>query len=94
MSAAAELFRGNEPQFPTMIPLRALSVTMSIFLAAGAVRAGDWPSWGGADPGRNMVSGEKGLPESFKPGEKSTTSPLRAGSSGDSRLPSRDSCDV
>jgi outer membrane protein assembly factor BamB len=31
--------------------------------------AGDWPQWGGRDD-RNMVSGQKGLPASFKPGEK------------------------
>lgn len=30
-------------------------------------RAGDWPQWGGSDPGRNMVSAEVGLPETFKP---------------------------
>lgn len=32
---------------------------------------GDWPQWGGHDPGRNMVSPETGLPESFTPGTKS-----------------------
>jgi len=31
--------------------------------------AGDWPQWCGSD-GKNMVSFEKGLPESFEPGEK------------------------
>ena len=31
--------------------------------------AADWPQWGGRD-GRNMVSDEKGLPDSFVPGEK------------------------
>ncbi len=50
----------------------SLSVTMSIFLAAAATQAADWPAWGGADLGRNMVSAEKGLPDTFKPGEKST----------------------
>ena len=30
----------------------------------------DWPQWGGRDM-RNMVSDEKGLPDSFVPGEKS-----------------------
>lgn len=49
----------------------SLSVTISLFFAAAAGLAGDWPAWGGADPGRNMVSNEKGLPASFKPGEKS-----------------------
>jgi len=27
--------------------------------------AADWPQWGGNDPGRNMVSTEKGLPSTF-----------------------------
>ncbi len=33
--------------------------------------AKDWPQWGGTD-GKNMVSQEKGLPESFVPGEKNS----------------------
>lgn len=46
-------------------------VSTLTLLAAASVQAGDWPSWGGADPGRNMVSTETNLPEVFKPGEKS-----------------------
>jgi outer membrane protein assembly factor BamB len=39
-------------------------------LAAGVVsRAEDWPQWGGNDPGRNMYSTAKGLPETFDPGK-------------------------
>ncbi len=56
-----------------MIKSTSLSVTMSIFLAMAWARAGDWPAWGGCDLGRNMVSPETGLPDTFKPGEKSTT---------------------
>jgi outer membrane protein assembly factor BamB len=38
--------------------------------ALGYQRASaDWPSWGGQDPGRNMYSPAKGLPESFDPGK-------------------------
>ncbi len=48
----------------------ALSLAMSFFLALSA-HAADWPAWGGADLGRNMVSAEKNLPDTFKPGEKS-----------------------
>ena len=55
---------------------RALPATYSTALAALTLGlatlpapAGDWPQWGGTD-GRNMVSEEKGLPESFVPGEK------------------------
>ena len=46
---------------------------MAFLLAAMSAHAADWPAWGGSDPGRNMVSVEKGLPDTFKPGEKSTT---------------------
>jgi outer membrane protein assembly factor BamB len=35
----------------------------------GRAPAKDWPQWGGTD-GKNMVSEEKRLPESFVPGEK------------------------
>ncbi len=35
--------------------------------------AADWPQWGGT-PGRNMASAEKGLPDSFEPGEKNSRS--------------------
>ena len=35
--------------------------------------AADWPQWGGNDPGRNMYSAEKGLPERFEPGKFDTT---------------------
>jgi outer membrane protein assembly factor BamB len=42
--------------------------------AADAPRpTSDWPQWGGADPGRNMVSRQTGLPDSFVPGEKKAT---------------------
>lgn len=35
------------------------------------LRADDWPQWGGRDLGRNMVSKETGLPDGFRPGERS-----------------------
>src|SRR4051812_13641041 len=35
-------------------------------ITASTARAADWPQWGGSDPGRNMVSAERDLPESFK----------------------------
>lgn len=51
-----------------MRPSRWMMTAIAMTLAAGAGRssAADWPQWGGSDPGRNMVSPEKGLPESFK----------------------------
>lgn len=36
---------------------------------AGVAAGADWPQWGGCDS-RNMVSQEKGLPDSFEPGKK------------------------
>jgi outer membrane protein assembly factor BamB len=42
---------------------------MAVGCCASAALGGDWPQWGGSD-GRNMVSDEKPLPESFVPGEK------------------------
>ncbi len=39
-----------------------------LLLLVGAARAGDWPMWGGT-VSRNMVSPEKGLPDSFDPGK-------------------------
>ncbi len=41
----------------------------SVAMCAAVVQCADWPQWGGRD-NRNMVSGEKGLPDSFVPGEK------------------------
>ncbi len=48
-----------------------LAATLSMLLAVVSAQAGDWPAWGGSDLGRNMVSAERGLPDAFKPGEKS-----------------------
>jgi outer membrane protein assembly factor BamB len=44
------------------------SLCAGLFLTCGA-QAGDWTQWGGSDC-RNLVSEEKGLPSSFKPGRK------------------------
>src|ERR1051325_20414 len=46
-----------------MKPLPLLSAAL---VSCGLVSyAGDWPQWGGNDPGRNMYSAEKGLPDHF-----------------------------
>ena len=46
---------------------------LGVALALGGSPAfgGDWPHWGGND-GRNMVSDEKPLPDSFVPGERNS----------------------
>jgi outer membrane protein assembly factor BamB len=43
---------------------------LSTALLTTSVHAADWPRWGGRDD-CNMISTEKGLPESFEPGKKS-----------------------
>ncbi|MFM7816290.1 MAG: PQQ-binding-like beta-propeller repeat protein [Verrucomicrobiota bacterium] len=48
--------------------------TLSNWALATAVattlsHAQDWPQWGGNDPGRNMYSTAKGLPDGFEPGK-------------------------
>ena len=54
------------------VMLRIASASV-VFLAGslgtGATRSDDWPQWCGSD-GKNMVSSEKGLPESFVPGKR------------------------
>ena len=47
-----------------------VGLLMAVIYASGAAGA-DWPQWCGTD-GKNMVSAEKGLPDSFVPGEKSS----------------------
>ena len=44
-------------------------VLVALVILARAAPAGDWPQWAGSDA-KNMVSREKGLPDSFVPGEK------------------------
>jgi outer membrane protein assembly factor BamB len=50
-----------------------VSVAVVVLLSAASVQAGDWPAWAGPDLGHNMVSPETGLPDTFKPGEKSSS---------------------
>src|SRR5512133_3383459 len=63
-------------QFPhramrhSVCSLRALPLQLAAVLTAfSSVSARDWPQWCGSDS-KNMVSTEKGLPETFVPGEK------------------------
>jgi outer membrane protein assembly factor BamB len=46
-----------------------LSLSLSAVEACRDAAAADWPQWCGSD-GKNMVSAEKGLPDSFVPGKK------------------------
>lgn len=47
----------------------ALSLLAGVALGGSVLHAVDWPQWGGNDPGRNMFSPAKGLPERFEPGK-------------------------
>ena len=49
----------------------SIIASAALWLLAAGAPARDWPQWGGTDGG-NMVSEEKGLPDSFVPGEKDT----------------------
>lgn len=44
-------------------------LTAALFAAGFLARAEDWPQWGGNDPGRNMYSSAKGLPDKVEPGD-------------------------
>jgi len=50
------------------LPLLTLALAASGLVAL----AEDWPQWGGNDPGRNMYSTAKGLPDRFEPGKMKT----------------------
>jgi outer membrane protein assembly factor BamB len=55
--------------------IRSLGIGIVLAAASGmGARAEDWPRWGGNDPGRNMFSTAKGLPEIFDPGKTITDS--------------------
>jgi len=60
---------------PCAVPPPCLSASCSSTPWPFCARAGDWPQWAGSDA-KNMVSSEKGLPESFVPGQRSRTAPL------------------
>jgi outer membrane protein assembly factor BamB len=44
-------------------------LTAALVGAGLLTHAQDWPQWGGNDPGRNMYSPAKGLPDRFEPGK-------------------------
>lgn len=46
-----------------------LAFALAVLLFPPRLHAGDWPQWGGT-ASKNMVSLEKGLPETFAPGRK------------------------
>jgi outer membrane protein assembly factor BamB len=44
-------------------------LTAALTCGTIGVHSQDWPQWGGNDPGRNMYSPAKGLPDRFDPGK-------------------------
>ena len=59
--------------FLTHLSIRYL-LLFCVLLLAARLHAADWPRWGGRED-CNMMSEEKGLPESFLPGNKSPRAP-------------------
>jgi outer membrane protein assembly factor BamB len=51
------------------LSFRYAGAALAAGLLASATQGGDWPQWGGTDPGRNMYSHEKGLPDKVDPGK-------------------------
>ncbi len=50
--------------------MKTLPLLTAALLAGGLItHAEDWPQWGGNDPGRNMYSPAKGLPDKFEVGK-------------------------
>jgi len=50
--------------------MKTLPLFTAALIASGLVtQAEDWPQWGGNDPGRNMYSAAKGLPDKFETGK-------------------------
>ena len=47
----------------------AIAFTVALLSSLATLHAADWPQWGGTT-GKNMVSLEEKMPESFVPGEK------------------------
>src|SRR5207247_11333693 len=46
-----------------------LIILIFLLILISPAQSADWPRWGGPDPGRNMYSPAKGLPDRFDPGK-------------------------
>jgi four helix bundle protein len=46
-----------------------LLILIFLLILISPAQSADWPGWGGNDPGRNMYSPMKGLPDRFDPGK-------------------------
>src|SRR4029453_2515755 len=53
--------------------MKSLPLVTAALMTCGplisSTSAVDWPAWGGSDPGRNMYSPARGLPETFDAGK-------------------------
>ena len=67
VSRAAPLRSGYRSLVGRALALLVVAATPGAIPASA--EGADWPQWGGRD-GRNMVSAETGLPDSFVPGDK------------------------
>ena len=80
LSVHGQLDRASTSKITSKIKNTAAPLLIFLLiLICPAMPAQDWPRWGGNDPGRNMYSPAKGLPDRFDPGKpKSGTEDSRA----------------
>src|SRR5256885_14314585 len=68
-----ELLERVSPKLMSKIKIKNSAATLLILIFVliliSSAQAADWPRWGGNDPGRNMYSPAKGLPDRFDPGK-------------------------
>src|SRR6266480_3792647 len=70
LSVHGQLDRASTSKITSKIKNTAAPLLIFLLLLiCPAMPAQDWPRWGGNDPGRNMYSPAKGLPDRFDPGK-------------------------
>ena len=70
LSVHGQLDRASTSKIKSKIKNTAAPLLIFLLiLICPAMPAQDWPRWGGNDPGRNMYSPAKGLPDRFDPGK-------------------------
>ena len=64
--------RGKRSILDGLVIRTLLAIAWGVLLSTTMLHAADWPQWGGT-ASKNMASPEKGLPETFVPGKKTTS---------------------
>ena len=88
-AAIAGFVVAGPPSLDAYAGPQATALSIPTRTASLAADSSDWPQWGGWDPGRNMVSSETNLPESFAPGVPVSTGRVWSGSSTNVRWRAR-----